>query len=519
MFVKLNVCENMEILKHTLDEDDTIKFITNLIETENTLSLCLLPDNIIDEFKMLSDYSIKKFVALFEHSKNNGNIHIFIGKVLDVICDRIVTLCDVDGFDLNLNLILNNNCKYMKLETCLNYLHVYNINIANIAQYHEYPEIYNEYLTGSNISEQIGIILTKLSGDKTMKHTYDFFRVLDKKWYKMIVNHVISQDEYDRYIVQGILMSPHLTLDCVEHELCNYLIDFFDDYISKYVFTNLSPIFIDYMISKGKTKFSSYSLNELAKLTSEINNPDLLSKLLILIDISSVVDVDIKHITTIVEYLLCNANYEQLSKFSEYLLQYPFIFEIYANIAPPLMVIAKKKNFTLDELVVVISKTDLDEQKYVDVFDQIDFVTMIEKYLDEVELRACLSSVTTQLRKIIVSQIVRQHKQLSRETLIKFNNIYPIIVKKIYLNFVSQRIPRLLGNKLSYNAIQLSTDEILDLCLIKDKHECIICFTNGVDYVCRECGHGICAKCENDARFVKTKCAYCRKIYNYVVLR
>jgi hypothetical protein len=181
------------------------------------------------------------------------------------------------------------------------------------------------------------------------------------------------------------------------------------------------------------------------------------------------------------------------------------------------MYLVKKQSYNLADICEAISNTKLNERHHKHAFDHIILPLIIEKYLDENDLQLCLKNISVPLRKIIVGQIVSKYKRFTKQTLIKFNNIYPIIVKKIYSNFLSVRFSQLIVGKIDMKTLSLSNEEILDMCLIKEDYECGICYLNQINFVCKTCGHGVCTNCESGLK--KDNCSFCRETYNCVTLR
>jgi hypothetical protein len=253
------------------------------------------------------------------------------------------------------------------------------------------------------------------------------------------------------------------------------------------------------------------------KLSEDLRNKNLILKLVVAMSNNMFGEEHIEKITQIVDNLLKQMDTKELVEFNQNILDKRKILEVYKQNVPPILYIFRLSNYSLQELCEAISNTKLNEKHHKHIFDYLDFPYIVERYLDEKDLQICLKNVTVAFRKIIVNQIVERYKKFTKQILLKFNNIYPIIVKKIYSNYLTVRFSKLIVSKIDMKTIILSDDEILDMCLLKEDYECGICYLNQITTICKTCGHGICTSCETGIQ--KDVCSFCRENYSCVTIR
>lgn len=501
-----------------IDQENKQNFIIDLLNSDLSNFVIFLPDDMLHEFTLLPDSSLQKFIKICEPYVDQGKSNMFIGKVLNLLCDKFVQ--ENDTIKFKLDTILNNNLKYMALDVCKKYLTIYDINIAHIASSYGYIGIYNEYMNDDNASIQIKKIFAKFEKDQTMTHIISFFKVLNSEMFRHVIKHVTNLVT-DRYNLHGVLTSQYLTLEDVQlitKKQSNKISKkVFESQVPRDIIKNLNNIFVDWLIDGDKIKFSEQNLGYLIEISSDASHKNLVIKLLKSMAVEMFDTTNIVYIKQIICNVIQHMDTKQLFEFDASLLGNLEILEIYKQHVPPLMYITKLNSSNATELCEAITNTKLNEKHHKHTFDYIFLPTIVERYLDEIELQTCLKNVTVPLRKIIVEQITNQYKKLTKQTLLKFNNIYPIIVKKIYAKFLSARLSQLIVAKIDMNTITLSNEEILDMCLIKEEYECGICYLNQITIACKTCGHGICKSCETGIK--KDDCSFCRETYNYVTLR
>lgn len=511
-------CNLKDKFIENIDRENKQQTIKNLLESDNSLFLMFLPDDMMEEFLFLDDDYIKIFIKLFEFVENQHYLNIFIGNVLNLLCDKFTNSSNVQKF--NLNIILNNNIKYIKKENCMKYLEVYTkINIALIAEHHNYNEIYNEYLNETNIKDQLTLILKKFEKDKLITHICAFFDILNKNLFEHVIKYV-SNFITEKYNLYGVLTSKHLTLENVislaKKQSPTISKKFFENKIAANMILNFNNIFIDWLILENKLNFCDDNLTSLQALASDANNSNRILKMIENMS-DEMFDKNIEKIKAIITNLLPNLDIMLLANFSQNLIERNEIFEIYKQHVPPLIKIYKMQNYSVDDLCDAISNTKLNEKNHKLTFQFINVTSLIEKYLDEPVLISCLKNVTIPFRKIIVNGVVEKYKNLTKQTLLKFNNIYPIIIKKIYSEYLTVKFSKLIVAKIDMKSISLSNEEILNMCLIKEDYECGICYLNQIEIICKTCGHGMCNSCESEIK--KDNCSFCRETYNCVKIR
>lgn len=502
-----------------IDQENKQKIIIDLLNSQYSLFITLLPDCMLQEFVSLPEESLLQFIKLCA-PLTDGYSNIFIGKVLNLICDRIIDANDTNKFKMEL--ILQINVKHMTLDVCKKYLQVYPINIAYIAEHHDDGEmIYNEYMTDDNASEEIKKFFSKFEKDKQVDHLINFFEILNPSMFRHVIKHVTSIAT-DKYNLQGVLISEHLTLDDVQLitkvQKSKISKKLFETQVPPNIIKRLNNVFLNWLAEGDKIKFSEQNLIYLIDISTNAFFKDRVLKLLNIMEIEMFDTTNFVHTKQIINNVLQHLKLEELLTFRSDLLNKPEILEIYKQHVPPLVYIAKMpNNYSLQDLCEAILNTKLNEKNHKHTFDHIYFPTIAEQYINETDLQVCLKNVTVPLRKIIVEQIVDQYKKLTKQTLLKFNNIYPIIVKKIYSKFLSSRFSQLIVAKIDMSTITLSNEEILDMCLIKEDYECGICYLHQINVACKTCGHGICSICATGIK--KTACAFCAEKYDYITLR
>lgn len=501
-----------------IDQENKQEFIMNLLYSKHSLFITFLPDDMLQEFTLLPDESLQKFIKICEPLIDQEKINVFIGKVLNLLCDKFVQENDTTKFKLDT--LLNTNIKYMTLDVCKKYLTIYDVNIALIADHHEYTEIYNEHMNDDNSGIQIKKIFAKFEKDTTMKHIIDFFGVLNSEMFRHVIKHVTNFTT-DRYNLHGVLTSQYLTLEDIQlitkkqsNKISKKL---FESQVPRDIIKQLNNIFVDWLTDGDKIKFSEQNLKYLIEISCDNLHNDRVVKLIGIMESEMFNATNIVHTKQIISNVLQHMDTKQLFSFDQTLLGNSEILEIYKQNVPPLMHLTKLPNYNVTDLCDAITNTKLNEKYHKHTFDHIYFPTIAERYLDEHVLQTCLKNVSVPLRKIIVEQITNRYKTLTKNTLLKFNNIYPIIVKKIYAKFLSARFSQLIVAKIDMSTITLSNEEILDMCLIKEEYECGICYLHQITTACKTCGHGICSTCELGIK--KDNCSFCRETYSYVTLR
>lgn len=513
-----NICDllKFEVAKYVATQENKQKFITDLIDDANITIMSLLPDDIINQFSNLSDEYLKKFIELFSGISESRQIGTFVGKILNLLCSKFNSNPSI----FQATQLINNNVKHISLELCKVYCKNYQINLAYIAEHHSYSEIYNEFMTVDNASTYIKLAFSKFEADPTTHHVEKFIMGLTPDLFQCVIKHASSLTT-DRYNLLAILTSPHLTRNDIVAMKKQPKISksIFTEHVPGSIIESLNETFIDWLVSDDtKLKLSIANLQNIENISKKKEQINKMYKLLQHFSIETFKNEQTECSKQIVENILRHVNLNQLWNFSVDLLKIEEVMEVYKRVAPPLIVLARSENvITVDEICQAISETKLNEKCHLHAFEYFYFPTLIEFHLTNPKLKDCLKNVTIPLRKVIVKQVVDNYKRLQKSTLLNFNEIYPVIIKKIYAKFLELRLPKLVVMKINMNEISLSNEEILDMCLVKEEFECGVCYHNQMNILCTICGHGICSSCEVTIK--KNNCSWCREKYNYVSIK
>jgi hypothetical protein len=492
-------------------EDKTVLF-TELIDNENISILSLLSDELIDDLVNSPEKLINKLVLLCCKINKCGKfIRIFIGKILNKLVDNP----KIPEWDADTE-IYNNHIKYMNYDTCVKYFKAgKQLKIFKIAFHHNYS-ICDELLTDENVEEHVKSTFTDFENDKTMDNSIHFFRSLSKKTLKYFID-FSTINTINKYNLHGILCSKHITLvDLINLNKKNSLEKLFHTQVISYTIQKINLLVINYIASLGKMKLTENNLLSLVTITSEKTKDCIFTILNNLHDTMFSQHLEIiKQIATNIFPLMTA---KDMFTVSQTILDNPELFEIYKANVPPFMVLSKLPTYTVEDLCEAFKNTKLNEKDHKKSFDYIFVPSLLETYLDTEELQTILKNTTkVPLKKLIISQIVNSCKRLTKQTLLQFDNIFPIVINQIYSNFLSQRLPKLVVDSIDMRSLKLSKDEILNMCLVKEDYECGLCYTNSMTKICKSCGHGFCTDCEKINK--KEDCSYCRGVFDYIEIR